>query len=1306
MNRSAGRRAWEEASSPAAVHLARTYEQAWRDSDSAAKRPDLRAFLGQAGIATELPGARLALLRADMALRWETGEKVGAQWYFDRYSDLGEDTVVALIYEEFCLREEDRENPDPADYLSRFAQVAVPLGRVLEIHELVGSGTTATVFPSSSANGGASGCAGGFPEAGQTIAGFSLVEELGRGAFARVFLAKERQLADRPVALKVARRGSHEPQTLARLQHTHIVPVHSHRIDAASGLHLLCMPYFGRITLARLLADPKVQEAATGAALVEALDRLEPAGVLPAVRSAGRAALERRSYAQAIAWWGARLAEALDHAHDRGVLHLDIKPSNVLVTSDGMPMLLDFNLAREPVLGDGTAAASASLGGTIDYMAPEHLRALAEGTSKGLDARGDIYGLGVVLFEAITGQRPFSTPRRGASVIDVLHRAADERLCPLPRLRDRFPEVSPAFEAVIRRSLAPHAGDRYQTAADLAADLQAIADDLPLCHAREPWSSRATGWLRRRRLRLATAAAILLAVTVGLAAALGLLIAQSKNYKMVQQEYDLGISSLANGDYDTAERHFGAVPQLVDRPELSPWGYLAKLRDFRSIGSQLTEQLQEFRSSSDLEALKGHAQEKSSLAERFGRVRRHADALFQAADGLRFRLLLGQGSELTQASNDLQVVLAPFYVLDNADWTKLDYNWEPLDQGRRARLLVEVNELLFLWMAAIDESLASNRDLAEQARMPEDEKAIGRALSICERALVWVEPKGPWRALEARLRAHQAIAGSGLARSEGQMGFLPLAEEPRAATDETSALACYQWGLLCDRDHQAGAAIDWLQRATRLEWNNYWYQFLLAYLEDNAGLVDDALKNYSVAAALKPESPGVRFSRARLYRSKGRWDWAIEDLQKALEQLGGRPEAPQVHLELGYLYQELGNFAGAQSEYQKVIALDQAGTYARAARLNRANIAAESGEVERAHREYDALLALDPHDTAARHSRALLELRLGRAESALADLTTLLEMKSKLRNRDEILAARALALLLLARADLAVADATLAQRLRPSPGHERLRQRTLLAARRPESLQLDRPEDIALLPVGGRRLKLDLRAAADGLDRLARSDHQQAYRASLSRAVILAALGEHGAADAAATRALDISPYSPRSYLIRGRVRAKGGNRQGARDDVERGLSIQFNEPGLLELRGVLRAAAGEPGRALKDYHQAQVSGAFERIHLYKALALVALGRGDAAVAEWSLALRRDPELPEAYLGRARAQMGLARWDLALADLEQAASWANADPGIELGIVVAYFRCLTSRPDRLPRWRALAHRTASDLWGALLAKRG
>ena len=414
-----------------------------------------------------------------MNLRWQDGDRVGVESYLARYPDLGDEALVALIYEEFCLREDADEAPDPAEFEARFPAVAPGLRRVLDIHGLVGSGQASPSVPHPQAP------AIPFPEAGQTIAGFRLVEELGRGAFARVFLAEERQLADRPVALKVARAGSREPQTLARLQHTHIVPVHSYRTDPATGLHLLCMPYFGRVTLAQVLADPRVRVARSGADLVEALDRLGPSEGPRLARSAGRSALAGRTFAQAIAWWGARMAEALGHAHDRGVLHRDVKPSNVLVTDDAMPMLLDFNLAREVALDDPEAPPHV-LGGTLDYMAPEHLEALAEGTADGVDSRSDIYGLGVVLYEALMGVRPFPTPREALSVGEALLTAAEMRRAGAPRLRTIRPEVPAALESVVRRCLAPEPSDRYASAADLVIDLQAVADDRSLRFAREP----------------------------------------------------------------------------------------------------------------------------------------------------------------------------------------------------------------------------------------------------------------------------------------------------------------------------------------------------------------------------------------------------------------------------------------------------------------------------------------------------------------------------------------------------------------------------------------------------------------------------------------------------------------------------------------------------------------------------------------------------------------------------------------------------------------------------------------------------
>jgi eukaryotic-like serine/threonine-protein kinase len=1301
MNLSASRRTWEEASSPAAVRLARKYEQEWRDSEPLGKKPDLREFLKHAGTAVDGKGARLAILRTDMSLRWDVGEKVGAQWYLDRFHDLGEDTIVALIYEEYCLREEDQERPEPTAFLARFPQVAVPLGRVLEIHELIGSGTVPTTLSYSSTTNGAATTSGrAFPEAGETIADFELVEELGRGAFARVFLAKERELADRPVALKVSRRGSREPQTLARLQHTHIVPVHSHRIDATTGLHLLCMPYFGRITLSRVLADPKVQIADSGAVLAEALDRLDSAGELLVGSSAGRMELSRRSYSRAIAWWCARLAEALAHAHDRGVLHRDIKPSNVLVTSDGMPMLLDFNLAREPLLEDGTAADTATLGGTIDYMAPEHLKALGEPSSHAVDGRADIYGLGVMLHEAVTGHRPFSSPRRGTSVLEALVRAIDDRLRPLPRLRDKHPEIPPALEAVIRRCLEPLPIDRYQTAARLAADLQAVADDLPLQGTREPWPSRAAGWFRRRRRRHAMSAIVVLALTAVAASVLNVWNERSKNDSLIQIKLDGGWAAEEKRDFVAAKIHYDAAAQLAERYPQNVWGHLTRMRDLSDLGNLWNDKGKVLRWPKNLEEIKALAWGKSKLAERHELTRIDADTLFDAAESLRFRLLLGEGKELVQVFEDLQAALVPFYVLKNDDWTKLDHTLSLLDENRRERLLIEVNELLFLWIAEIDESLESSPDVRGKDEVRSDRGAAAKALLICNKALVWVEPKLPWLAMVELIKQTQSQRGALLPAPHRPAPYSDH-QAPSTVNKQQSALACFQWGVLALREQRVGQAIEWLRRAAQLKSDNHWYQYFLAYLEDRAGYTDEALSHYTAAVALRPQSPWVRFSRARIYRSKGRWDFALADMQSALEMLSGRPEAARIRLEMGYLYHELGDFRRAREEYNTLIELGSSGPYGPSARLNLANMDAESGAVERARQEYDALLSEDFGDTSARLSRALLELRQGQPQRAYIDCSVLLERGIDLKKPDEALAARAKALLLMGRGEEAIADATRAQRARPGPTYERLRQRTILAARRFDLLQLDQPDEVALLPLGGRPLTADLNAAAYGLDQLALARRDETFRSSLTLAVILAAQGRKQTAVAAATRALQVSPYSPRGYLIRARVRAFGRDNDGAMADIATGLSIQFNEPGLLELKGILRAEAGDYRGALDDFNTASVWGAQDRIHLHKASALVALGRVEAAVQEWSLALRRDPELPEAYLGRARAHLKLHQWDMALADLEQAASWAHSDPRIELGIVSAYFQCLGKRPDRLPRFLALALRAANDLWGAL-----
>ncbi len=1311
MNVAASGRTWEEASSPDALRLTRAYEKAWQRAEVDGSRLDPGEFLSRQGPSGQLAGTRLAVLRTDLSLRWDAGERVTARWYLDRFPDLSDDSVVALIYEEFCLLEDNGQQPDAAAFLARYSSQAEPLRRVLDIHGLIGSATAANsmILPGSSVSASQAAlepCARVlFPEAGQTIGGFYLVEELGRGAFARVFLARERQLADRPVALKVSVRGSREPQALARLQHTHIVPVYSHRVDPATGLHLLCMPYFGRITLSRVLSEVGQDgEAHSGAALVAALDRLgDPADASAKARAACRTALARRTFAQAIAWWGARLAEALDHAHDRGVLHRDIKPSNVLVIDDGMPMLLDFNLARESVLvGEEGRAVDATLGGTVDYMAPEHLESLAEGISDRVDRRSDIYGLGVLLYEAVAGKKPFVPPRKTQSMIEALLHAADDRRHDPGYLFHGESDVPPPLRAVIKRCLEPDPDDRYQRAGELAADLHAIADDLSLRHAREPIVSRMSRRVRRNRRRLAGLAVLLLAGLAILGAYVNFAIERYDRFQEVRELLLSASHAIDQDEFKKAQFLLQNASHRAEHSELGTFHNLLKWETFWGFGGKLRRKLEKIWVDPDLEELKQAIRTKQFMAEEVLTAQEHADALLKQSHNLRFRLI-GLGDDMPGAIAELQALLAPFRVLTaRENWTSLQYGWALLDEERKTNVFREVNDLLFLWMVQVEISARTASARLGQGGAPASPMRLDDAVRTCDKILGFADPKEPWQALRALLEEHRRRS-RGMPRGSVDALNQPrpqaiLEGEPRHVGGVKSAPACFEWGLLCSSQGQTKRAIEWMQGAVWLKWENYWYQFYLAYLLDREGLADDALDHYSAAVACQPESPWVRFNRARLYRAKGRWSWALDDLMKARALMGKRPESLQVGLEIGYLHWSLGNFTQAANEYRAIIDADPNCDFARAARLNLANIDAESGREQRARATYETILKTRPDDAAARMSRANLSLRLGQPRAALQDLDLLLKPGVKLEDRDDVLATRAIAHLLLNLRGEAVDDARLAQQTRPGPAHERLLQRTLLAAGRLEELQLDRPEEILLLPAAGAGLTADLRSAAGELAVRAAGNRSVAYRALLNRAVILSVLGEHRTAVAETERAVAIAPLSPDVHLVRARILHRASQAARAMSEIDIGLNLKPDHPGLLDLRATILTEAGRPREAISWLEQSIALSPSAFAYLNKAAALVALQRYEEAVHECSMALRRDPELPQAYLSRARCYVNLLIWDRALADLEQAAAWAHGDLRLQIGIMVTYAQCLQERPDHKTRWLLLLERTFRQGW--------
>ncbi|ORB61470.1 serine/threonine-protein kinase [Mycolicibacterium tusciae] len=327
-------------------------------------------------------------------------------------------------------------------------------------------------------------------EVGQRLDDFDLLVELGSGAFARVFLARQRSM-QRLVAVKISANRGEEGQTLAQLDHDYIVRVFDQRILRDRDWRLLYMQYVPGGTLLDLgrliFGDERRPES--GQALLDAVDvALESRGESRPTESTGRAELATLSWPETVAWLGKRLAEALHYANSRGVLHRDIKPANVLLAPDGTPKLADFNISFARNLSG--ASPFTYFGGSLSYMSPEQLMATRPGhvhDAANLDTRSDIYSLAVMLWELLTGMKPFddsaAQAARAASAelvgdttaLDLMlsTRAGgitSEALAALPS------DCPTALRRVLLKALSADRDQRWASGAELAEQLQLCLD--------------------------------------------------------------------------------------------------------------------------------------------------------------------------------------------------------------------------------------------------------------------------------------------------------------------------------------------------------------------------------------------------------------------------------------------------------------------------------------------------------------------------------------------------------------------------------------------------------------------------------------------------------------------------------------------------------------------------------------------------------------------------------------------------------------------------------------------------------------
>lgn len=279
----------------------------------------------------------------------------------------------------------------------------------------------------------------------QRIQGYRMIRKLGAGAMATVFLAQQESL-DRPVAIKVLpkkysenedflQRFYKEGRAAAKLNHPNIVQAYD--VGQSGEYHYFVMEYVDGKTVYDQIIEQK---------------RLSEKIALPMIR---------------------QVAEALKHAHQRGFIHRDIKPKNIMIAKDGSIKLADLGLARAL---DDLEAAEAEAGrayGTPYYISPEQIRG-----KKNITPAADIYGLGATLYHMVTGNVPFP----GKNPSDVMHRHLKQELVPPDHVNAT---LSPEFSQIIEMMMAKDVSQRYHSATDLIEDLDALSRGEPL-HFAQP----------------------------------------------------------------------------------------------------------------------------------------------------------------------------------------------------------------------------------------------------------------------------------------------------------------------------------------------------------------------------------------------------------------------------------------------------------------------------------------------------------------------------------------------------------------------------------------------------------------------------------------------------------------------------------------------------------------------------------------------------------------------------------------------------------------------------------------------------
>jgi serine/threonine protein kinase len=473
---------------------------------------------------------------------WRSGSQPDAAEFLAEHPELQQNKslVLDLVLEEYCLRTAAGDTLVKSTFCDRFPAYRQSIVKMLEVHEFLDQCPQFAIDSQPKQ----------WPQPGEHFLGYDVLEQLGSGALARVYLASEPALGRRLVVIKVSRFGAAEAETLGKLSHPNIVPVHSVKHDSVSGWTAICMPLLGTATAVDLLDAAFAEGQSRAAGLI-----VNVSGKRRTIASGGRpveatpARKWRGTYSDAIAQLGLELADGLASAHAAGVLHHDIKPSNVLLAWCGTPMLLDFNLSSDE------QSATERIGGTLPYMAPELIASFVAGRDRSaarLDPRCDVYSLGCVLYELLVGELPARPESPDKLPQDAYQPWLEAKRRPVAALRPHDAAIDAGLEAIVLKCLAADPAGRYASAAALAA---ALRDYLSVRLAAVRYVKQ------HRRGFLAAGAALALS-----SAAAGFYFGTRKPYP--DRLLDRGLAAYERGDLEDALGAFDECNRLnLDWPE-------------------------------------------------------------------------------------------------------------------------------------------------------------------------------------------------------------------------------------------------------------------------------------------------------------------------------------------------------------------------------------------------------------------------------------------------------------------------------------------------------------------------------------------------------------------------------------------------------------------------------------------------------------------------------------------------------------------------------------------------------------------